>query len=142
MAGLLFDTSLYIDALRSGHDALLRIRTIAEGGPVWLSAVVLAELYAGAVGRALRTVEKLDQDFRTADRMLVPSASDWAATGRALAHLREKFGYELTGRARIMGDALIAMSAARTGTTVITRNERDFARLAGFRPFSWRIAMP
>ena len=141
MAGLLFDTSVYIDAFRSGHDALLRVRTVAEGGPVWLSAVVLTELYAGAVERAIRTVQKLEYYFRAVDRMLVPSASDWATAGRALAYLREKFGYELTGRVRILGDALIAMSAARTGTTVITHHERDFARLAAFRPFSWRLAM-
>lgn len=139
MAGLLFDTSVYIDAFRSSNDALLRLRSIPEGGPIWLSAVVLAELYAGAVERAIRIVQKLEHDFRAADRLIVPSASDLAGAGRALAVLREKFGYELTGRTRVMNDALIAMSAARTGTTVITRNERDFARLASFRPFSWRV---
>jgi predicted nucleic acid-binding protein len=140
MPGVLFDTSVYIDAFRSGNDALWRVRTVAQDGPLWLSAVVLAELYAGAVERAVRTMQKLERDFRTVDRVIVPSATDWAAAGRALSHLREKFGYELTGRIRIMGDALIAMSAARTGTTVVTRNERDFARLATFRPFSWRLA--
>lgn len=139
MAGLFFDTSVYIDAFRSSNDALLRVRSIPEGGPVWLSSVVLAELYAGAVQRAIRTIQKLEHDFRTADRLIVPSASDWAAAGRALAYLRGKFGYELTRRIRIMSDALIAMSAVRTGTTVITCNERDFARLASFRPFSWRV---
>ena len=140
MPGLLFDTSLYIDALRSSDDALLRVRTVAADGPVWLSAVVLAELYAGATKGAVRAVQKLEYDFRAADRVIVPSATDWATAGRALGHLREQFGYELTGRIRIINDALIAMSAARTGTIVITRNERDFGRLASFRPFSWRVA--
>lgn len=140
MAGLLFDTSLYVDAFRSRDEGLLRVRTVDKGGPVWLSSVVLAELYAGAAQRAVRVVQKLEHDFRAADRVIVPSATDWAAAGRALAYLREKFDYKLTGRIRIMDDALIAMSAARTGTTVITHNERDFARLASFRPFSWRVA--
>jgi predicted nucleic acid-binding protein len=36
-------------------------------------------------------------------------------------------------------DALIAMSAARLGITVITANVRDFMRLAEFRPFQWRV---
>lgn len=139
MAGLLFDTSIYIDAFRSRDDAILRART-ATDGPVCLSAVVLAELYAGAFERAVRTVQKLEHDFRAAERLIVPSGTDWATAGGALAYLREKFGYEVKGRIAIMNDALIAMSAARTGTTVITRNERDFARLASFRAFSWRSA--
>lgn len=140
MPGVLFDTSVYIDAFRLGDDAMLRVRTVAEGGPVWLSAVVLAELYAGASPRAFRSVEKLEYDFRSVERLLVPSASDWSATGRALAHLEGKFGYELKGRIRLTNDALIATSAARTGTTIVTHNERDFSRLATFRQFSWRLA--
>jgi predicted nucleic acid-binding protein len=36
-------------------------------------------------------------------------------------------------------DALIAMSAARTGMTVITANARDLESLAEFRPFLWKI---
>lgn len=140
MPGVLFDTSVYIDAFRLGDDATLRVRTVAKGGPVWLSAVVLAELYAGASLRALRPVEKLEHDFRSVERLLVPSAGDWSATGRVLAYLAEKFGYELKGRIRLTNDALIAMSAARTGTTIVTHNERDFARLATFRQFSWRLS--
>jgi predicted nucleic acid-binding protein len=36
-------------------------------------------------------------------------------------------------------DALIAMSAARLGITVITAKARDFLRLVEFRPFQWRV---
>jgi len=32
------------------------------------------------------------------------------------------------------------MSAARQGITILTTNERDFARLAQFRPFTWKVA--
>ena len=31
------------------------------------------------------------------------------------------------------------MSAARLGITVLTANERDFARLAQFRPFRYEV---
>jgi predicted nucleic acid-binding protein len=34
-------------------------------------------------------------------------------------------------------DALIAMSAASRGFKVFTKNGKDFARLAEFRPFDW-----
>jgi hypothetical protein len=33
------------------------------------------------------------------------------------------------------------ISAARMGATVITANERDFARLAEFRAFQWQVAI-
>jgi predicted nucleic acid-binding protein len=47
MSAVLFDTSIYITALRVGDDAALRLRRVAGGAPVWLSSVVLEELYAG-----------------------------------------------------------------------------------------------
>jgi predicted nucleic acid-binding protein len=42
----------------------------------------------------------------------------------------------------LTNDALIALSAARLGITVITANARDFAKLAEFRPFHWRVENP
>lgn len=39
---------------------------------------------------------------------------------------------EHIGRERLSNDALIAMSAGRLGITVITANEKDFARLSEF----------
>jgi predicted nucleic acid-binding protein len=70
--------------------------------------------------------------------VLVPNLSDWASAGKVLARLAAKYGYERIGRARLTNDALIAISAARTGITVLTANSRDFARIAEFRAFSWR----
>jgi predicted nucleic acid-binding protein len=83
-------------------------------------------------------VERLEHDFEKAKRVLVPNLSDWASAGKVLARLAAKYGYERIGRARLTNDALIAMSAARTGITVLTANSRDFARIAEFRAFSWR----
>ena len=48
---------------------------------------------------------------------------------------RPEMATKRSGRGRLANDALIAMSAARRGATVITANERDFARLAEFRAF-------
>jgi predicted nucleic acid-binding protein len=83
-------------------------------------------------------VERLEHDFEKAKRVLVPNLSDWASAGKVLARLAAKYGYERIGRARLTNDALIAISAARTGITVLTANSRDFARIAEFRAFSWR----
>lgn len=134
---VLFDSSLYIRALRG--DGALLLERWARATPLWLSAVVLEELYAGTATDDLRTVARLERDFERANRILVPNLSDWANAGRILARLGQKHGYERIGRARLANDALIATSAARTGIVVLTANERDFARLAEFCPLQWQV---
>jgi predicted nucleic acid-binding protein len=139
MEPVLFDTSVYITALRLGGPAAQGLSRLAAGAPVWLSAVVLEELYAGVRARDRHAVEYLERDFRKAQRILVPDLSDWTQTGNVLALLAAKHNYEQIGRGRLTNDALIAMSAGRAGITVITENARDFAKLAEFRTFRWRI---
>jgi len=141
MGPVLLDTSIYITALRAGDDAVVKLRRFTPGAPVWLSSVVLEELYAGVKPRDFRIVERLERDFDKAGRMLVPNLSDWTLTGKLLARLAAKYGYEQIGQARLTNDALVAMSAARRGITVITANERDFGRLAQFHPFQWQVPL-
>jgi len=141
MGPVLLDTSIYITALRAGDDAVLKLRRFTPGAPVWLSSVVLEELYAGVKSRDFRIVELLERDFDKAGRMLVPNLSDWTLTGKLLARLAAKYGYEQIGQARLTNDALVAMSAARRGITVITANERDFGRLAQVHPFQWQVPL-
>lgn len=139
MPPVLFDSSIYITALRGNQEALLALRRIAPDDPVWLSAVVLEELYAGAGARDLPAIQRLERDFAGARRILVPSLGDWAQTGKVLARLGDQHGYERIAQARLTNDALIAVSAGRAGITVITANRRDFASLAEFSPFLWSV---
>jgi len=139
MQPALFDTSIYITALRRGNEAALALRRVTADAPLWLSAVVLEELYAGAGDRDRRAVERLERDFDRMKRILVPNLSDWTQTGRVLAWLATKHGYERIGQGRLTNDALIAMSARRLGIQVLTANQRDYCRLAEFREFHWRV---
>ncbi len=139
MQAAVFDTSVYVAALRRGDDGVLAIRRLGSGSIVWLSAVVLEELYAGAGGRSRDLVERLERDFDRAKRILVPNLSDWTQAGEALARLAAKYGYEKIGQGRLTNDALIAMSAGRLGIRVMTTNERDFRKLAEFRSFQWQV---
>src|SRR6202140_5454226 len=141
MGPVLLDTSIYITALRAGDDAVLMLRHFTPGAPVWLSSVVLEELYAGATPWDSRIVERLEGDFDKAGRMLVPNLNDWTLTGKLLARLAAKYDYEQIGQARLTNDALMAMGAARHGITIITANERDFGRLAEFHPFQWHVPL-
>ena len=139
MQPALLDTSLYITALRGGNEAALNLRRVAAEAPLWLSSVVLEELYAGSGDRERRVVERLERDFDRAKRILVPNLSDWTQTGRVLARLAAKYGYGQVGQARLTNDALIAMSAGRLGIQVLTANKRDYRRLAELRAFQWRV---
>jgi len=47
MQPVLFDSSIYIMALRMKDDATLSLRRIAGSEPIWLSAVVLEECMPG-----------------------------------------------------------------------------------------------
>src|SRR5437660_11791579 len=142
MQPVLFDTSVYITALRMRDDAALGLRRIAGGTAVWLSSVVLEELYAGVSARNRHVVERLERDFHRAGRILVPNLTDWTQTGKVLALLAAKYDYEQIGKGRLTNDALIAISARGFGITVITANARDFGKLAEFRPFQWRVEKP
>lgn len=139
MPPVLFDSSIYVAALRMEDEAGLALRRLAGNSPVWLSSVVLEELFAGASAHDLHVVERLERDFDSAGRILVPNLGDWTRTGKLLSQLAAKYDYERVGRGRLTNDALIAMSAGRLGITVITANVRDFSRLADFRPFPWRV---
>src|SRR6516225_7670159 len=79
---VLFNTSIYITVLRLGPEAALGLRRMAAGGPVWLSSVVLEELYAGASTRSRHVVERLERVFHRACRILVPTLTDWTQTGK------------------------------------------------------------
>jgi len=113
MQPILFDSSIYISALRRGSDGPLALRRLAPDATLWLSSVVLEELYAGASDRDRPVVERLERDFERAKRVVVPNLSDWTQTGRVLARLAAKYDYEQIGQGRLTNDALIAMSAGR-----------------------------
>jgi predicted nucleic acid-binding protein len=136
---VLFDSSVYISALRGEQSAVLALQRLEAATPVWLSCVVLEELYAGAGSRERAVVERLERDFDKARRILVPTLMDWAQTGKVLARLAAKYGYELIGRGRLTNDALIATNASRIGIAVITSNARDFAKLADFCSVLWTV---
>jgi len=135
---ILFDSSIYVAALRRRKDSAVITQRWARESRLWLSSVVLEELYAGADASGFRILEKLERDFDRARRLLVPNLTDWTQTGKLLARLAQKHGYERIGQTRLTNDSLIATSASRAGITVITANERDFARLAEFCPLQWQ----
>jgi predicted nucleic acid-binding protein len=59
---VMFGSSIYIAALRIRHDAALQLRRLAGGEPIWLSSVVLEQLYTGARVKHRHIVERFERD--------------------------------------------------------------------------------
>src|SRR5438876_1229772 len=98
MAGIVFDTSVYIAALRQGDSSILDLRRAAHMGetesrPLWLSAVVLSELLIGAADKKSRQqLLKVEKEFTQISRVLVPQQSDWRLAGEVLSLIGKKHG--------------------------------------------------
>ncbi|MGH9946392.1 MAG: type II toxin-antitoxin system VapC family toxin [Pyrinomonadaceae bacterium] len=139
---MLFDSSVYIDYLRSGNSSVFADRMRASNGnrgqPVYVSSVVLAELYAGATDpKEKKLIGGLEKQFQSIGRLLVPNQSDWSAAGQVLAKIGLNHGFEMVKRSRMTNDCLIAMSARRLGLIVVTHNAKDFRIISELRPFEF-----
>ena len=137
MSQILFDSSVYISAIRTKDDSALRTRGHIAGKRLWLSAVVLEELLAGSSGPTIRMVERFGRDFERVGRLLVPNATDWTTAGKLLARIGSRYGFSSIARSRMTNDVLISVSATRLAIEVVTANARDFTRISEFLPNLW-----
>ncbi len=134
-----FDTSIYIRGLRQGNTNILQQRQ-NENLPLWLSAVVLEELYVGASDKkTVKILTKFESEFTKINRLLVPNQADWSIAGQVLNKIGEKYGFDKVGKARLTNDTLLAMSVARKGLKLLTTNAKDFQLIAEFREFDWEL---
>ena len=132
---LLFDTSVYIPFINQGiaHPVM----AIPQGHPlIYMSAVVMEELYAGALdASSIKLLDKMYDTFSRMRRLIVPDAADWQKTGKVVAQLGKKYGFEEMFLSRITHDILIAVTARKTGAAIITYNLKDFLRIQEYIDF-------
>lgn len=133
------DANLFIDAFRNDEEEAHLIDFHRRFAPVeYLNAVVALELRAGTRTPAAR--KNLERHvvlpFERRGRMVVPGMSSWKLAGDAMAQLPRE-----TSRS-FYNDVLIAASCREHGITLVTRNVRDFARIAAVIPFNYIEAWP
>ena len=132
---VLLDTSIYIPFINQGiyHPAL----EISEGIPLlYMSAVVVEELYAGAFDPyTVRLLDKIYNTFDRLGRLVTPLSSDWQKTGKIVAKIGKKYGFEEIFLSRLVNDVLIALSARRIGAITYTKNLKDFQRVKEYLEF-------
>jgi predicted nucleic acid-binding protein len=132
------DTGLFIDALRTEEGKAGLTAFHAAYAPFeHLSAVVVQELRAGVRGRAAAKLEAaVVAPFERRGRLVTPSYDAWKETGRVLAELIGPAEWETVTRS-FVNDVLLAMSCREAGLVLVTRNLRDFMRIATVRPFDF-----
>jgi predicted nucleic acid-binding protein len=119
----LIDTSVYIDYWRAGlyADALDKVR---RAFIVRHSSVVLSELRRGArTDEAQRTLARLHAIARV---IWTPTAEDWWEAGRLVRSIGDAQDWGIHKRRDFQNDALLALTARRSGATVVTANGSDF----------------
>ncbi len=132
---IICDTSVYIPFINRGitHPVLSNEPTTPV---LYMSAVVLSELYEGANDHvSIKVLDRLFNTFRSVRRFIIPDESDWRQAGTIISKLRKKYGFESQYLARLQNDILIACSARKTGGFVVTKNEKDFQRIREFMDF-------
>lgn len=140
------DTNIFIDGFRTEEAQADVFGFLSRALPfTYLSAVVMQELAAGArTAEAARDVEQgLFEPFERRRRVFAPSVAAFAASGRALAAVAAREGWQLLDEnPSLLNDALIAASCREQGITLITR-DGDFKRLAPFvRGFRYAAPWP
>jgi hypothetical protein len=131
---VILDTSIYIPFINAGIS--YPVLELKYKPLFYMSAVVIEELYAGAFDSiSVRLLDRMYETFEDLGRIVVPEASDWQKTGKVVAKLGQKYGFEGKFLLKITNDVLIAFSARRVGAVVVTSNVKDFLRIKEFVDF-------
>ena len=129
--GYLLDTNIVSDLVRHPQGRVTqRIRAVGEA-QVCTSIIVAAELRYGAAKRgSARLTAQLEAVLGALEVLPFEAPAD-------AAYARIRVGLERAGRPIGGNDLLIAAQAAALGHTVVTDNEREFARVDGLACENW-----
>ncbi len=132
---VIFDTSIYIPFINKGI-AYPTSELNIEKPILYMSAVVIEELYAGAFDRvSIKLLDRMYETFKNLGRLVTPVASDWQKAGKVIARLGNKYGFEDRFLSKVTNDVLIALSARQIGAVLVTNNVKDFSKVKEFVDF-------
>jgi predicted nucleic acid-binding protein len=130
---IIFDTSVFIDHLRSGRH---RQRFERVTGLIRTSSVVLSELWRGAT----RPAEKIFlRELERNHHILTPSEKNWLESGQLLGRIQADRGFSPEKLRDLHFDVLIALTARTHGALLITSNRADFGLIQEYRDFKQEI---
>jgi predicted nucleic acid-binding protein len=110
---------------------------LASGGRVrvYLTTIALQELWAGTRSRDERDhCDRLYELARTRGRLLNPPGAAWILAGQGLNVLSRRGRLGPARLRALRNDVLLAAAAFTHGAAVMTRDVRDFERIAEVLP--------
>ena len=127
----LLDTNTLSDAIRNPRGTVAQRITAAQRGTTCTSIIVAAELRFGAlIRRSARLTARVDELLVTIDVLPFEAPADLVYAG-IRAEL-ESAGWPIGAN-----DLLIAAHALALDLTLVSANEREFARVPGLRLQNW-----
>jgi len=138
---VLLDTNVYLLAMRSeAGQACFHRRFAPQIFRTYLSAVVVEELYAGALDASgVRLVEEYVGALERAERVIAPAFSDWKEAGKLVAQITRKEPGRKPKIQEMLNDILLALCARRIGAELYTFNREDFRLIRRYKTFSLHI---
>jgi len=130
---VLFDTSVFIDHLRTGQH---QEQFESVSGLIRTSSVVLAELWRGATQPAEKAFLK---ELGKNHPILTPTEKNWLESGQILAKIRADTGCSPEKLRDLHFDVLIALTARTHGARLITTNRVDFELIRKYRDFKQEV---
>lgn len=131
------DTNLYVDAARDPA-ARAALAGFSEAFAPWLhlSGIVAQELRAGVRAADERRLEReVFEPFVRRGRVFAPGFAEWAAAGDVLRRFAAAHGPPVADMGKaLVNDVHLALACRAHGIRLVTRNARDFARIAPFVP--------
>jgi len=138
------DTNLYIDAARDpGQRAALAGFSEAFAPWLYLSGIVAQELRAGVRPPEARRLEReVLGPFARRGRVFAPGYAEWAEAGDVLRRFAAAHGPPVADMGKaLVNDVHLALACRAHGIRLVTRNARDFARIAPLVP-GFRFDVP
>jgi len=130
---IIFDTSVFIDHLRTGcHQQ--RIESLT--GLIRTSSVVLAELWRAATKPPeWGFLQALERNHP----ILTPTENNWLESGHILQRIYSDKGFMPDKLRDLHFDVLIALTARSYGALLITSDRADFELICAYRKFQLQI---
>ena len=142
----MLDSNVLIDAFRDADEnESLQAFHLRFAPGEYLSSVVALELLSGT--RSLADRRTLEHHwlrrFIAANRVITPSPAAWRRSGDVLRTLRAREGLDVSRVSKAFGnDILLALSCREAGMVLITKNARDFGRIARVTAFEFVAPWP
>jgi len=132
MAAVMLDTNVCIDVMRRRGSEMRRRLERSRPGEVAVSSIAAAELWTGVS----KSREAARAGHAVREFFGYVTVLDWPAEA-APVYGRLRANLEQSGRMIGAMDLLIASHAVHEDIPLITRNRREFDRVAGLRLESW-----